>query len=189
MKVLTKIVLKISMKQFIFYNITSKGLGEDMGKMLAAKHVSDSFTEQVQVIFDNHLNGQGRVFGGQLAAWIDIVGGLVARRHSNCNVTTAEIDSLQFKRPVYANSAIVLRGKITYVGKTSMEVRVDSFVEDLSGERKLVNTAYLVEVALDGDQKPVEVPGLICETFQEKAEWEAGEKRRQLRQLRRKEAY
>jgi acyl-CoA hydrolase len=160
-----------------------------MGNTLKPKRVSDSFTEQVQVIFDNHLNGQGRVFGGQLAAWIDIVAGIVARRHSNRNVTTAEIDSLQFKRPIYANSLIILRGKITYVGKTSMEVRVDSFVENLSGERELVNTAYLVEVALDENQKPVEVPGLICETFQEKAEWEAGEKRRQLRQLRRKEAY
>lgn len=160
-----------------------------MGNTLTAKHVSDSFTEQVQFIFDNHLNGQGRVFGGQLAAWIDVVGGLVARRHSNCNVTTAEIDSLQFKRPVFANSVIILRGKVTYVGRTSMEVRVDSFAEDLSGERVLVNTAYLVEVALDENQKPAEIPGLICETFQEKAEWEAGEKRRQLRQLRRKEAY
>ncbi len=156
---------------------------------LAAKRVSESETEQIQMIFDNHLNGQGRVFGGQLAAWIDIVAGIVARRHSNHNVTTAEIDSLQFKSPVYANSVIVFHGKMTYVGKTSMEVRVDSFVEDLSGIRKLVNTAYLVEVALDENQKPVQVPELIRETFQEKAEWEAGEKRRQLRQLRRKEAY
>jgi acyl-CoA hydrolase len=156
---------------------------------LAAKRVADSETEQIQMVFDNHLNGQGRVFGGQLAAWIDVVAGIVARRHSNHNVTTAEIDSLQFKSPVFANSVIVFHGKITYVGKTSMEVRVDSFYEDLSGMRNLVNTAYLVEVALDENQKPVQVPGLICESFQEKAEWEAGEKRRQLRQVRRKEAY
>lgn len=156
---------------------------------LAAKHVADSQTEQIQFVFDNHLNGQGRVFGGQLAAWIDIVAGVVARRHCNHNVTTAEIDSLQFKSPVYSNSAIVMRGKVTYVGTTSMEIRVDSFVEDLSGERRLVNTAYLVEVALDENQKPIPVPKLICETFQEKAEWEAGQKRRELRQRRRLEAY
>ncbi len=156
---------------------------------LTAKHVADSETEQIQVIFDNHLNGQGRVFGGQLAAWIDIVAGLVARRHCNHNVTTAEIDSLQFKSPAYSNSAIVMRGKLTYVGTSSMEVRVDSFVEDLSGQRRLVNTAYLVEVALDENQKPIPVPKLICETFQEKAEWEAGIKRRELRQKRRLEAY
>jgi acyl-CoA hydrolase len=180
--------LIITKNKYIFYILFKKGFGKNMSE-LTAKHVADSDTEQIQVIFDNHLNGQGRVFGGQLAAWIDIVAGIVARRHSNHNVTTAEIDNLQFKSPVYSNCAIVLHGKITYVGTTSMEVRVDSFVEDLSGERKLVNTAYLVEVALDENQKPIPVPRLICDTFQEKAEWEAGEKRRKLRQLRRKEAY
>lgn len=158
-------------------------------KELQAKRVADSQAEQVQIVFDNHLNGQGRVFGGQLAAWIDVVAGIVGRRHSNRDVTTAEIDNLQFKHAVYKNSVVVMRGKITYVGTTSMEVRVDSFVEDLSGEKQLVNTAYLVEVALDENQKPVAVPKLICETFQEKAEWDAGEKRRQLRQLRRKEPF
>ena len=156
---------------------------------LQAKHVADSETEQIHAVFDNDLNGQGRVFGGQLAAWVDMVAGIVARRHSNHNVTTAEIDNLQFRSAVYANSVILMRGKITYVGTTSMEVRVDSFVEDLSGERKLVNTAFLVEVALDENEKPIPVPKLICETFQEKAEWESGIKRRQLRQLRRTEAY
>lgn len=161
---------------------------QDMDNRIA-KHVSDSETEQIQVIFDHHLNGQGRVFGGQLAAWIDIVAGVVARRHSGCNVTTAEIDSLQFKRPVYSSNTIVLHGKITYVGNTSMEVRVDSYVESLSGERELVNTAYLVLVALDEHEKPTPVPRLICETEEEKREWSAGEKRRQYRQMRRKEAF
>nr|WP_319488260.1 acyl-CoA thioesterase [uncultured Caproiciproducens sp.] len=156
---------------------------------LPAKKVSDSETEQIQFVFENHLNGQGRVFGGQLASWIDIVAGVVARRHSNNNVTTAEIDTLQFKNPVYATNLVVLHGKITYVGTSSMEVRVDSFSEDLLGQRRLVNTAYLVLVALDDNEKPIPVPRLICETFQEKMEWEAGEKRRDLRRQRRLEAY
>ncbi|WP_050697752.1 acyl-CoA thioesterase [Anaeromassilibacillus senegalensis] len=160
-----------------------------MHTQVAAKRVADSEVEQFQTIMPNHLNGAGRVFGGQLAAWIDVVGGIVATRHANHNVTTAAIDNLQFKEAVYENSIVVLHGKMTYVGKTSMEVRVDSFVEDLSGERKLVNTAYLVEVALDDDGKPVQVPGLICETFQERAEWEAGERRRELRKQRRREAF
>lgn len=156
---------------------------------LPAKRVSDSETEQIQVIFENDLNGQGRVFGGRLASWIDIVAGTVARRHSNRNVTTAEIDTLRFKSPVYMTDLVVLHGKITYVGTTSMEVRVDSFSEDLLGQRRLVNTAYLVLVALDENEKPTPVPGLICESFQEKMEWDSGEKRRNLRKQRRLEAY
>lgn len=155
----------------------------------SARHVSDSETEQIQVVFDNHLNGKGRLFGGQLVSWIDVVAGIVAQRHCHRNVTTAEIDSLQFRSPIFKNSLLVLRGKITYVGNSSMEVRVDSFVENLNGERTLVNTAYLVLVALDENQKPVRVPRLICDTFQEKAEWEAGKKRALLRKERRADPY
>jgi acyl-CoA hydrolase len=155
----------------------------------AAKHVSDSETEQIQPVFYAQLNSQNRLFGGQLVAWIDIVAGAVARRHSNRCVTTAEIDNLQFKAPVPADSLVVLHGRLTCVGRTSMEVRVDSYVEEVSGKRKLVNTAYLVLVALDENGRPTPVPRLICDTPQEKAEWAAGEKRRELRRLRRSESY
>ena len=154
-----------------------------------AKHVSDSELEQVQPVFKGHLNSQNRLFGGQLVAWIDIVAGAVARRHCNRNVTTAVIDSLQFKEPICPDSFVVLYGRMTYVGRTSMEVRVDSYVEALDGERKLVNTAYLVLVALDENNRPTPVPRLICETPTERAEWEAGEKRRRLREQRRSESF
>lgn len=154
-----------------------------------AKHVSESETEQLQVVFQANLNPQNRLFGGTLVSWIDVVAGVVAGRHCNCNVTTAEIDSLQFKSPIYASSVVVIHGRITCVGHTSMEVRVDSYVEEISGKRNLVNTAYLVLVALDENGKPTEVPALICDTPEEKAEQEAGMKRRQLRKQRRKEAF
>ena len=77
----------------------------------------------------NHLNGAGRIFGGQLVAWIDVIGGIAARRHCGCAVTTAAIDNLQFREPVYVNEVVVLRARVTFVGRTSMEVRVDTFVE------------------------------------------------------------
>ena len=73
---------------------------------------------------------------------------------------------------------------MTYVGKTSMEVRVDTFIEDLSGKRKRINCAYLVLVALDENEKPIEVPRLLPQTEEELQEWQAGKKRRALRKLR-----
>lgn len=154
-----------------------------------AKHVSDSETEQIQPVFYSHLNSQKRLFGGELVSWIDVVAGAVARRHSSCHVTTAAIDNLQFKLPVFADSVVILHGKMTCVGHTSMEVRVDSYTEDLSGNRKLVNTAYLVLVALNENGKPVPVPGLICDSPEEKSEWEAGKKRYALRIQRRLESF
>jgi acyl-CoA hydrolase len=154
-----------------------------------AKHVSDSLTEQVQIIMPMHSNGANRLFGGQLVEWIDIVASVVARRHSACNVTTAAIDNLHFKEGAYINNTLVLIGRITYVGKTSMEIRVDTYVEDLSGIRKVVNRAYLVMVAIDVSGQPAEVPKLILESESEIAEWEAGMRRHDLRNSRRKEGY
>ncbi len=153
------------------------------------KHVTDSLTEQVQIIMPSHSNGANRLFGGQLVEWIDIVASVVARRHCGCNVTTAAIDNLQFKEGAAINNTLVLIGRITYVGKTSMEIRVDTYVEDLFGIRKVVNRAYLVMVALDEHGLPTEVPKLLIETESERAEWDAGEKRHALRCLRRKEGY
>ncbi len=146
-----------------------------------AKKASESEAEHVQLVMANHLNGNGRLLGGQLAEWIDILAEVVARRHCNRNITTASIDSLNFKEAVRLNELMVLHGKVTCVGNTSMEIRVDSYVENQDGERRLVNTAYLTEVALDENDCPTTVPGLICETEEEKKEYQAGIKRREIR--------
>ncbi|MCI1952811.1 MAG: acyl-CoA thioesterase [Clostridiales bacterium] len=154
-----------------------------------SKHVSESAVVQTQIVLSSHINGAGRLFGGQLVEWIDVVAGVVARRHSHCNTTTASIDNLQFKEAVHINDTVLLFGKITYVGRTSMEVQVDSYVEELDGSRKLVNTAHFVMVALDKDEHPTMVPSLIIETDEEKAAWKSGEKRDALRKQRRIEQY
>ncbi len=156
---------------------------------MEAKRVADSRTEQIQILMSEHINGAGRLFGGKLVEWIDVVAGVVARRHSGRNVTTAAIDNLQFKAAAYVNDTLVLVGRVTHVGRTSMEVRVDTYVETLAGQRTVVNRAYLVLVALDEEGNPVEVPRLLPEGEAEKAEWEAGERRQSLRTQRRKEGY
>ena len=145
------------------------------------KRVSESVTEQVQVLNMANMNGSSRLFGGQLMAWIDVVAAVVARRHSGRNVTTACVSELTFRKPAFANDTLVLRGHITYAGRTSMEVCVESFVEELSGEKRLINRAYLTMVALDGEGVPCAVPGLVIETEDEKREYEAALKRRELR--------
>ncbi len=157
--------------------------------MTYAKPVSASRAEQIQILMPEHINGSRRLFGGRLVEWIDVVAAVVARRHSERNVTTASIDNLQFRAPAYVNDTILLVGQVTYVGHTSMEVRVDTFVEALNGEKTMINRAYLVMVALDENEKPTPVPALICETEEEKAEWEAGARRNALRRTRIAECY
>lgn len=153
------------------------------------KRISDSMIEQVYQVRPEHLNGAGRLFGGRLMEWIDEAAGLVAIRHSQCNVITASVDNLRFIRGAYQNDLLVLTGKLTYVGNTSMEVRVDTYVEALDGIRRPINRAYLTLVAVDQNGTPQKVPSVWPETESEKAEWEAGKKRRELRIQRKKEGF
>lgn len=153
------------------------------------KRPCESYTEQVQILTQGALNGFKRLFGGQLMEWIDVVAAVAARRHSNRNVTTVAVDNLQFSGPARANDVVLLTAKLTYVGRTSMEVCVRTYVEALDGERDLINTAYLVMVALDEFERPTPVPPLLPETDEEKEAWLAGEKRSKLRKARSKENY
>lgn len=145
------------------------------------KNVSDSFVETVRIVRPNHLNGANRLFGGILMQWIDEVAGIVAKRHAMTNVITASVDNLTFVRGAYQNEMVVIIGKLTWVGKSSMEVMVETYVENIKRERKLINKAYFVMVSLDENDKPVKVPRLSLETEEEKLEWENAEIRRIIR--------
>jgi len=157
--------------------------------MRPVKKVSDSMTVQQYLICQAHLNHYGRLFGGHLLKWIDELAGIVATRHCNATVTTAAIDNLQFLAPAYAGDMIVLKGTVTYVGRSSMEIRVDTYRESLDGTRERINRAYIDMVAIDADGRPVEVPALQPETDEEKAEYEAAKKRKQVRTQRRLEGF
>lgn len=153
------------------------------------KRVTESMVEQVYQIRPEHLNGAERLFGGRLMEWIDEVGGLVGIRHAQTNVITASVDNLVFMRGAYQGDLVVLVGRVTYVGNTSMEVRVDTYVESLDGIRRPINRAYLTLVAVDKNDKPSKVPGLIIESESEKAEWETGIKRREMRKQRKEKGF
>lgn len=156
---------------------------------MEARKIEESMVETVHMVRPNHLNGANRLFGGILMQWIDEVAGIVAKRHSRCNVTTASVDNLRFLKGAHQNDMIVIIGKLTYVGNTSMEVRVDTYVERKDGTRSPINRAYFCMVALDADDKPTKVPPLIIETESEKMEWESGKKRREIRKMRKQEGF
>ena len=126
---------------------------------LKIKTVEDSKTEVSHLLFSKHMNSAGRLFGGQLLMWID------------------------------ENDVIVIIGYVTHVGRSSMEIRIDTYVERPDGSRHPVNRAFFVMVALDANNKPVEVPRLKIQTIDEQAKWDAAEKRIELRKQRRDEGF
>lgn len=155
--------------------------------MRITKRAADSLTEQQYLIRPVHINHYGRLFGGQLLEWIDEIAGIVAMRHSNAIVTTAAIDNLQFKAPAFEGDMIVLQGCVTCVGRTSMEIRVDTYIETLQGDRVMINRAYIDMVAINNEGIAIEVPDLLIETPEQQAEYQAALKRKELRKQRRLE--
>ena len=91
------------------------------------------------------------------------------------------MDNLTFLHGAYQNDMVVIKGKMTWVGSTSMEVCVDTYVENNMGERHRINNAHFMMVALDENDKPVKVPGLTLLTDDEHLAWRHGEERRRIR--------
>lgn len=141
------------------------------------KTPSESYTEQVQIVSSADLNGFSRLFGGKLMQWADITAAVCARRHSGCNVTTAMVDKLEFHAPARANDTVLLTARLTYTGRTSMEVCVESYVEKQGNHRTLINRAFFIMVALDQEEHPTPIPQLLPETAAEKLAWEEGKQR------------
>ncbi len=140
-------------------------------------------TTAVQIVMPQHCNGYAkpRLFGGQIMAWIDVVGAVAARRYTGKAVTTVCIDNLTFLKPAYLNDTIVQEAVVTWTGRTSLEVRVESMVERLDGSRELINRAYAVFVALDEEDRPCPVPPFVPETKEEKEIFREAETRRKIR--------
>ena len=147
--------------------------------------VEYSKTECTHVLRYDSINDSGRLFGGRLVSWIDVAAGACAMRHTGYKMTTASIDNLTFKRGAFLGDIVVLVARMTYVGRTSCEVRVDSYVEDKNGYRRAMNRAFLTYVAIDEKGKPLEIPyGLEVRTVEEKARWDGALLRKEYRNSR-----
>ncbi|WP_070640564.1 acyl-CoA thioesterase [Olsenella sp. HMSC062G07] len=151
------------------------------------KRREDSLTETVHVVMHADANPGGRIFGGRLMEWIDMVGGISAIRHCGGSVTTACVDNLNFMAPAYVGDIVVMRAFVTFVGRSSCEVRVETNVENVAtGERTLINTAYLTEVHVTHEGLVAPIPfGLALDDPDVRREWELALRRREIRGIRR----
>lgn len=131
-----------------------------------------------QYMMPEHANPAGSVHGGLIMKMMDEAGAIAAMRHAQRRVVTIAVDSMTFKSPVEVGQLVTMDAKVTYVGRTSVEVSVRVLAEDpVAGTVTHTNSAYLVYVALDVNQRPTAVPPLLPETEQERQQYEAGKAR------------
>jgi acyl-CoA hydrolase len=149
---------------------------------MESKPVSASYSDYTELALPNDANSLGNLLGGKVMHLVDLAGAMAAMRHSRHVVVTASIDQMHFIHPVRIGQWVRLRSAVNRVFRTSMEVGVKVWVEDLvKGEMLHTSSAYLTFVALDAAGNPVPVPPVIPETAVEKERYEAAGLRREYR--------
>src|ERR671918_125207 len=143
------------------------------------KRSVESQAEMTIIMLPSDANPKGNVFGGVILKHVDLIAGLVAKRHSGrANIVTASIDRMTFLKPVFIGNALILIARLNYVRKSSMEVEVTVVSEDLDDNTVVhAGTAFVTMVALDKYGKPIDVSPLILENEDDKRRFHDGESR------------
>ena len=138
--------------------------------------------EMAVVMEPNDANFLGKVFGGTILSKIDLCAYATASRYAGTICVTASFDRVDFIEPIELGELVTLVGSIGYVGRTSIEVTIEVYAENVFTSRKRhTNTARVTMVAMK-DGKPHAVPPLECTTREQKIAFLEGKVRRKIRQ-------
>ena len=153
-----------------------------MEERITERYVRESVSEYSELALPNDANILGHVLGGKVMHLVDLAGALAALRHARTAVVTASIDYMTFLHPVQIGQLIILRSSVNRVFRTSMEVGVKVWVEDLkTGAVRHTSSAYLTFVALDAKGQRTPAPQAIPETEDETRRYEEAAGRREHR--------
>lgn len=124
-------------------------------------------------VFPNQSNPYGNMFGGELLAIMDTTAAMAAIRYAERTVSTASVERVIFKKPIFVGDRIKTVAKVVLVGSTSMMVRTDVFVDKGGDEGDVLSTtAHFTLVAFNDERTPVLVPELIIDTDKERKQSE-----------------
>ena len=104
-------------------------------------------------------NPHGDIFGGWLLSQMDLAGGMAATRRGKGRIVTVAITAMTFHRPVFIGDEVTCYAEIAKVGRTSITVKVDSWVRRGIGEEQIaVTEGIFTYVAVGDDRRPCPVP-------------------------------
>jgi acyl-CoA hydrolase len=122
------------------------------------ERIKASETHIFKAVFPNTTNHYDTLFGGTAMQLMDEVAFIAATRFSRQRMVTVSSDRIDFKRPIPAGTIAELIGKVTYIGNTSLKVRVDIFIEQMySDHREKAVSGEFTFVAIDENKTPVRV--------------------------------
>ncbi|MBL1416233.1 MAG: acyl-CoA thioesterase [Moritella sp.] len=115
-------------------------------------------TRVCKAVFPSTVNHHDTLFGGQALSWMDETAFIAATRFCHKPLVTVSSDRIDFSHPIPAGSIVELVGSIDKVGRTSIRVKVDIFVESMTeeGRTKAISGMFSL-VAVDENRKPTPI--------------------------------
>ena len=151
------------------------------------RYADDTEMSAAQLMTPEWANFSGNVHGGSVLRLVDDIAYVCAMRYAATVCVTAAVDRVDFHEPIQVGNLLRLTARICHAGRTSMEVEINIFAEDITtGNARHTNTCYFTMVALV-DGLPAPVPRLVCRTREDKARYIQAKIRRMLGQRYREE--
>lgn len=126
--------------------------------MTIEERISHSETRIFKAVFPSTTNHYDTLFGGTAMQLMDEVAFIAATRFSRQKMVTVSSDRIDFKKAIPAGTIVELIGKVSYIGSTSLKIRVEIFVEQMyCDEREKAVSGEFTFVAIDDNKRPVKI--------------------------------
>lgn len=137
-------------------NLVSKHRLKPMTTCLATYPVRSPTIRTVASEVD--ANAGGDIFGGWILGQMDIAGGICAYGYARAKVVTVGVNATSFHEPVFVGDEVSFFADIVQIGRTSITVRIDSWVlRAVGGEIRHVTEGVYTYVAIDADRHPIPI--------------------------------
>ena len=129
-----------------------------MNTLLIQKREEISETRVAKMVFPSTTNHYDTLFGGEALKWMDEVAYIAATRFARKQVVTISTEQVDFKRPIPSGILVELVARVVKVGRTSLKVEVNIFLEELySDKREKAITGHFNFVAIDENKSPTPI--------------------------------
>ncbi|WP_200976377.1 acyl-CoA thioesterase [Echinicola sp. 20G] len=120
--------------------------------------IENAETRIFKAVFPNTVNHYDTLFGGTAMHMMDEVAFIAATRFSRQRMVTVSSDKIDFTVPIPAGTIVELVGRIVHIGRTSIKVQVDIFIEQMyeEGREKAISGTFTL-VAIDENKKPTAI--------------------------------
>jgi len=114
--------------------------------------IAETAVEMIEWVFPEHAGAPGQIHGGRMMEWIAKAGTMAAARVARGHVALGAMDDIDFLHPVRIGDIAILRAQVEYVGRSSLEVGVRVWAENVAtGRRAVTLNSHLVFVKVGDD--------------------------------------